>query len=138
MAKANKGIKNLKPFEKGEDKRRNLQGRPTRLAQFEKQLGVKFPAGIKLKEVEALISSLMVMSVDELAIVIKDKSSPVVVSIVASSLLQSIKAGKSDELLKLMDRVFGKPTQQIETKDTTPRSRPSITKKITVIKRVVE
>ena len=28
--------------------------------------------------------------------------------------------------------------QQIETKDTTPRSRPSIKKKVTVIKRVVE
>ena len=89
-------------------------GRPSRLAQFEKMLGIKFPSGVNIKEVEALISSLMVMNPDELTALGKNKQTPILVLIVASALIQSVKGGKSDELLKLMERVFGKPKEKIE------------------------
>jgi hypothetical protein len=107
MAKS-KGIENLKPFAKGEDSRRNLEGRPRKYVSLLKE------QGYKLAEINDSIQALMSMTPKELEAVTKNPDATVLEMTVAKAIIKSMNNGSLYSMDTLLSRVYGKPKEQVD------------------------
>jgi len=100
--------KNLKPFQKGYDARREGNGRPR------KWVSTLFEQGYKNSEVADTIQVLMSMTLQELKDVYQDENSTVLEKTVAGAIRKSIEKGTLYSLDLLWNRVYGKPKEQMD------------------------
>ena len=105
---------NLKPFKKGQSG--NPNGRP------KKWVSTLRDSGYKMSEVRDCILVMMAMTMDELKDAFENKNATALEKTVAGAIRKSITKGSLYSMETLMDRVFGKPREtidsQVELKDT--------------------
>jgi len=105
---------NLIPFKKGQSG--NPKGRP------KKWVSTLTESGYKMSEVRDCILVMMAMNMDELKDAFENKNATALEKTVAGAIRKSIQKGSLYSMETLMDRVFGKPKEtvdtKIETKDT--------------------
>lgn len=99
---------NLKPFQKGPDKRRNMKGRP------KKYLTTLKEQGYTLSEINDTLQVIISLNEEQLKKVKDDTTSTILEKVIASALIKSLKNGTMDDLEVLITRVYGKPQQKIE------------------------
>ena len=107
MAKS-KALENLKPFAKGEDKRRNLEGRPRKYVSLLKE------QGYKLSEINDSIQVLMSMTENEIINVAGKPETTVLEKTVAKAIIKSMNNGSLYSMDTLLSRVYGKPKEQVD------------------------
>lgn len=105
MANNNPKQENLKPFKKGHDERRHIQGRPRTYITTLKD------NGYKLSEVNDCIQVMMSMTLDELKLVYDNKNSTILEKTIANAMFTSLKKGSLYSMETLLSRVFGTPKQ---------------------------
>jgi FAD synthase len=103
---------NLIPFKKGEDKRRNIKGRPRKFI-----LELK-DQGYKLSEVTDTIEVLISRTEDELKDIYANTNSTVLEKVVSSAILKSIKRGDMASIETLLNRAYGKAKEKVEQEIT--------------------
>jgi hypothetical protein len=103
---------NLIPFKKGEDKRRNINGRPRKFI-----LELK-DQGYKLSEVTDSIEVLISMTEEELTDIFNNPNSTVLEKVVSSAILKSIKRGDMTSIETLLNRAYGKAKEKVEQEIT--------------------
>lgn len=105
MANNKPKLENLKPFTKGHDARRHLQGRPRTYITTLKE------EGYKLAEVNDVIQVLMSMTLEELKEVYDNKQSTILEKTIANAMFTSLKKGSLYSIETLLSRVYGTPKQ---------------------------
>ncbi len=100
---------NLKPFKKGFDEKRNINGRPRKYVSNLKD------QGYKMAEVNDAIQVLMSMTMQELNEVASNPEATVLEMTVAKAMLKSMKNGSLYSLDTLLTRSFGKPKETVDT-----------------------
>ena len=103
---------NLIPFKKGEDKRRNIKGRPRKFI-----LELK-DQGYKLSEVTDSIEVLISMTEEELTDIFNNPNSTVLEKVVSAAILKSIKRGDMTSIETLLNRAYGKAKEKVEQEIT--------------------
>jgi hypothetical protein len=99
---------NLKPFKKGEDPRRNLEGAPRKwISQLKDN-------GYKQAEINDCILIMLSMTLDELAEVYKNPKATIMEKTVANALKKSLEKGSLYSLDTLLNRAVGKPKESID------------------------
>jgi hypothetical protein len=99
---------NLKPFKKGEDPRRNLEGAPRKwISQLKDN-------GYKQAEINDCILIMLSMTLDELAEVYKNPKATILEKTVANALKRSLEKGSLYSLDTLLNRAVGKPKESID------------------------
>ena len=116
MAKKKKdGRDNLIPYKKGQSG--NPKGRP------KKWVSTLTDSGYKMSEVRDCILAMMAMNMEELKDAFDNPNATALEKTVAGAIRRSISRGSLYSMETLMDRVFGKPKETvdsaIEFKDTT-------------------
>tara|TARA_R110002096_G_scaffold268996_1_gene462783 strand:+ start:73 stop:426 length:354 start_codon:yes stop_codon:yes gene_type:complete len=105
---------NLKPFKKGQSG--NPKGRP------KKWVSTLRDSGYKMSEVRDCILVMMAMTMDELKDAFENPNATALEKTVAGAIRKSITKGSLYSMETLMDRVFGKPREtidsQVELKNT--------------------
>lgn len=101
-------LENLKPFKKGFDENRNINGRPRKYVSNLKD------QGYKIAEVNDAIQVLMSMTVKELTEVVDNTEATVLEKTVAKAMLKSMKNGSLYSLDTLLTRTFGKPKETVD------------------------
>lgn len=99
--------KNLKPFKKGEDSRRNLIGRPRKYVTSLRE------KGYKLSEINDTIQTMLQMNLEELKEVWLDSNATVLEKTIANAMMTSLKRGSLYSIDTLLTRVYGKPKEQV-------------------------
>jgi hypothetical protein len=108
-----KSLQNLKPFEKGEDPRRNMRGAPkSNLSQLEELIGVKFDIALTKNDKYKIIESLLETPLSDLKHIAESQSAPVFIVNIAMAVLSDTKSGKTNTLDSLLDRFFGRARQE--------------------------
>ena len=97
--------KNLKPFKKGYDERRNLQGRKHKFITLLKN------DGYSVSQVNDTIKIMMAMTLTELGEVFKNPDCTVLEKTIANALRKSLEKGSLYSLDTLWTRLFGKPKE---------------------------
>lgn len=105
MANPNPKQENLKPFKKGQDERRHLQGRPRTYITTLKD------NGYKLSEVNDCIMVLTSLTLEELKQVYENPNSTILEKTICNALFTSLKKGSLYSIETLLSRVFGTPKQ---------------------------
>ena len=100
---------NLKPFKKGNDPRRNVEGRPRKFVTTLAQ------QGYSKSEVIETINAMMSMTMDELKSIWDDKDSTVLEKTIANAIKRSIEKGSLYTIESLLNRVHGLPKQETQT-----------------------
>ena len=108
MANNPKVLDNLKPFKKGEDERRNIQGRPKKLVTQLKEIGYN------KSQVEDTINAMLTMSRKELEKIDKSEEYTILERIIAGTLLKSHDKNSLFNLDLLLNRSQGKPKETID------------------------
>jgi hypothetical protein len=99
---------NLKPFKKGEDPRRNLEGAPRKwISQLKDN-------GYKQAEINDCILIMLSMTLDELAEVYKNPKATIMEKTVANALKRSLEKGSLYSIDTLLNRAVGKPKESID------------------------
>ena len=101
-------IDNLKPFKKGEDERRWMEGRPKK---FTTELAEH---GYKLAEVNDSIQAIMAMNEVQIKEVLKNPDATMFEKTVAKAIIKSYEKGSLYSMDTLMSRVYGKPQEKVE------------------------
>ena len=99
---------NLKPFKKGEDERRWMEGRPKKFTTLMKE------EGYKLSEVNDSIQAIMAMNEQEIKEVLKNNDATMLEKTVARAIIKSYEKGSLFSMDTLLSRVFGKPKESVE------------------------
>jgi hypothetical protein len=99
---------NLKPFKKGEDERRNLQGRPQKLITQLKEIG--YTKG----QVEDSVNAMLTLSRKELEKIDRGDEYTIFERIIAGALLKSHDKNSLFNLEMLLTRSQGKPKETID------------------------
>jgi len=99
---------NLTPFAKGNDDRRNMNGRPRKYVSLLKE------QGYKLSEINDTIQAMMSMDLEELNNVWNNNKATILEKTIAGAMVKSLKNGSLYSLDTLMNRVFGKPKEQVD------------------------
>jgi hypothetical protein len=99
---------NLKPFKKGEDERRNLQGRPQKLITQLKEIGYT------KSQVEDSVNAMLTLSRKELEKIDKGEEYTIFERIIAGALLKSHDKNSLFNLEMLLTRSQGKPKETID------------------------
>lgn len=106
---------NLIPFKKGQSG--NPKGRP------KKWVSTLTDSGYKMSEVRDCILAMMAMNMEELKDAFENPNATALEKTVAGAIRKSITKGSLYSMETLMDRVFGKPKEtvdsHVEIKDTT-------------------
>ena len=106
---------NLIPFKKGQSG--NPKGRP------KKWVSTLTDSGYKMSEVRDCILAMMAMNMEELQDAFENTNATALEKTVAGAIRKSITKGSLYSMETLMDRVFGKPKEtvdsHVEIKDTT-------------------
>jgi hypothetical protein len=108
MANNPKAMDNLKPFTKGEDERRNLQGRPQKLITQLKEIG--YTKG----QVEDSVNAMLTLSRKELEKIDRGDEYTIFERIIAGALLKSHDKNSLFNLEMLLTRSQGKPKETID------------------------
>lgn len=101
--------KNLKPFKKGDDVRRNLVGRPRKYVTLLKD------SGYKLSEINDTIQAMLQMSIEELKEIWQDANATILEKTIANAMMTSLKRGSLYSIDTLLNRVYGKPKEMVQT-----------------------
>jgi hypothetical protein len=96
---------NLKPFKKGYDERRNLQGRKPKFITLLKN------DGYSVSEVNDTIKVMMAMTLTQLHDVFKNPDATILEKTIANALRKSYEKGSLYTLDTLWTRLFGKPKE---------------------------
>jgi hypothetical protein len=99
---------NLKPFKKGEDERRWLEGRPKKFTTLMKE------EGYKLSEVNDSIQAIMAMDEQEIKKVLKNEDATMLEKTVAKAIIKSYEKGSLYSMDTLLSRVYGKPKETVD------------------------
>ena len=99
---------NLKPFKKGVDERRNLQGRPQKLITQLKEIGYT------KSQVEDSVNAMLTLSRKELEKIDKGEEYTIFERIIAGALLKSHDKNSLFNLEMLLTRSQGKPKETID------------------------
>lgn len=97
--------KNLKPFKKGYDERRNLQGRKHKYVSTLKK------EGYAISEVNDTIQIMMAMDLTELGDVFKNPKATILEKTLANAMRKSLEKGSLYSIETLLTRVYGKPKE---------------------------
>jgi hypothetical protein len=97
--------KNLKPFKKGYDERRNLQGRKPKFITLLKN------DGYSVSEVNDTIKVMMAMTLTQLHDVFKNPDATILEKTIANAMRKSYEKGSLYTLDTLWTRLFGKPKE---------------------------
>jgi len=108
MANNPKAVENLKPFQKGEDERRNLQGRPQKLITQLKEIGYT------KSQVEDSVNAMLTLSRKELEKIDRGDEYTIFERIIAGALLKSHDKNSLFNLEMLLTRSQGKPKETID------------------------
>jgi hypothetical protein len=100
-------LENLKPFKKGEDERRHLEGRPKKFTTLLKE------HGYSLSEVNDSIQAIMSMNEVEIKEVLKNPDATMLEKTVAKAIIKSYEKGSLYSMDTLMNRVYGKPKEEV-------------------------
>jgi hypothetical protein len=100
-------LENLKPFKKGEDERRHLEGRPKKFTTLLKE------HGYSLSEVNDSIQAIMSMNEVEIKEVLKNTDATMLEKTVAKAIIKSYEKGSLYSMDTLMNRVYGKPKEEV-------------------------
>lgn len=101
---------NLKPFKKGEDPRRNLNGRPKKYTTLLKE------DGYKLQQINDTIQVMLSMSLEELKEVWENPKATVLEKTIANAMRKSLEKGSLYSIETLITRVYGKPKEQVDVR----------------------
>ena len=99
---------NLKPFKKGEDERRHMEGRPKKFTTLMKD------NGYTLCEVNDSIQAIMAMDEKNIKEVLKNEEATMLEKTVAKAIIKSYEKGSLYSMDTLLSRVFGKPKESVE------------------------
>ena len=99
---------NLKPFKKGEDERRHMEGRPKKFTTLMKE------NGYSLSEVNDSIQAIMAMDEKNIKEVLKNEDATMLEKTVAKAIIKSYEKGSLYSMDTLLSRVFGKPKESVE------------------------
>jgi hypothetical protein len=99
---------NLKPFQKGDDPRRNLDGAPRKFITELKE------HGYKAAEVNDCILVMLSMTIEELADVYKNPKATILEKTVANALKRSLEKGSLYSIETLLSRAVGKPKESVD------------------------
>ena len=99
---------NLKPFQKGDDSRRNLNGAPRKWISELKE------SGYKSSEVNDCILVMLSMTIEELADVYKNPKATILEKTVANALKRSLEKGSLYSIETLLSRAVGKPKESVD------------------------
>jgi hypothetical protein len=108
MANNPKAIENLKPFQKGEDERRHMQGRPQKLITQMKDIGYT------KTQVEETMLSMLSLSRKELEKIDKGDEYTIMERTIAGALLKGHDKNSLFNLEMLLTRSQGKPKETID------------------------
>jgi hypothetical protein len=108
MANNPKAIENLKPFQKGEDERRHMQGRPQKLITQLKEIGYT------KSQVEDSVNAMLTLSRKELEKIDRGDEYTIFERIIAGALLKSHDKNSLFNLEMLLTRSQGKPKETID------------------------
>jgi hypothetical protein len=108
MANNPKAMDNLKPFQKGEDERRHLQGRPQKLITQMKDIGYT------KTQVEETMLSMLSLSRKELEKIDKGDEYTIMERTIAGALLKGHDKNSLFNLEMLLTRSQGKPKETID------------------------
>jgi len=108
MANNPKAMDNLKPFQKGEDERRHLQGRPQKLITQMKEIGYT------KTQVEETMLSMLSLSRKELEKIDKGDEYTIMERTIAGALLKGHDKNSLFNLEMLLTRSQGKPKETID------------------------
>lgn len=108
MANNPKAIENLKPFQKGEDERRHMQGRPQKLITQMKEIGYT------KTQVEETMLSMLSLSRKELEKIDKGDEYTIMERTIAGALLKGHDKNSLFNLEMLLTRSQGKPKETID------------------------
>jgi len=78
--------------------------------------------GYKISQINDAIQVILSLNKEEIIELLKNKNATVLELTVASAIKKSIEKGNLDAIETLLSRVYGKPRQQIETKDLSENS----------------
>lgn len=103
-------IQNLRPqpFKKGEDSRRNLEGRPKKFISSLKS------QGYKLSEINDCIRTMLSLTAEQLKDAMQNRSATVMEILIGSSIKKAIAKGDLSVFETLVSRTYGKPKETIE------------------------
>ena len=101
-------IDNLRPLKKGDDERRNLEGRPKKFTTLMKE------NGYKLAEVNDSIQAIMAMNEEQIKEVLENDDATMLEKTVAKAIIKSFEKGSLYSMDTLLSRVYGKPKEQID------------------------
>ena len=101
-------LDNLKPFKKGDDERRNLEGRPKKFTTLMKE------NGYSLSEVNDSIQAIMAMDEKNIKEILKNEEATMLEKTVAKAIIKSYEKGSLYSMDTLLSRVFGKPKESVE------------------------
>lgn len=104
MAKKDKN-ENLKPFKKGFDERRNLDGRAR------KWINTLKDSGYKKSEITDVILVMMSMTLEDIKKIFEDPNSTMLEKTISNAMFTSLKKGSLYSLETLLNRAIGMPTQ---------------------------
>ncbi len=99
---------NLKPFKKGEDSRRNLEGAPKKYVSALKE------QGYKPSEINDCILVMISMDLDELKSVWQNPKATILEKTIANALRKSLEKGSLYSIETLLSRAVGKPKESID------------------------
>jgi hypothetical protein len=102
---------NILPFSWKKGQSGNPNGRPRKFVVLLKELGYN------KQDIDTTIQNMMAMTLDELAEVFKDKDSTVLEKTVANAIKRGIEKGTLYSLETLLNRVYGQPKQEVESKN---------------------
>jgi hypothetical protein len=108
MANNPKAIDNLKPFQKGEDERRHMEGRPQKLITQMKDIGYT------KTQVEETMLSMLSLSRKELEKIDKGDEYTIMERTIAGALLKGHDKNSLFNLEMLLTRSQGKPKETID------------------------
>jgi hypothetical protein len=108
MANNPKAVENLKPFQKGEDERRHMQGRPQKLITQLKEIGYT------KSQVEDSVNAMLTLSRKELEKIDRGDEYTIFERIIAGALLKSHDKNSLFNLEMLLTRSQGKPKETID------------------------
>lgn len=99
---------NLKPFKKGEDERRHMEGRPKKFTTLLKE------HGYSLSEVNDSIQAIMSMDEKQIKEVLKNEEATMLEKTVARAIIKSYEKGSLYSIDTLLNRVYGKPKETLD------------------------
>lgn len=102
MANNPKANDNLKPFQPGDDSRRNTGGRPKKIYTIIKEMGYT------TDDIRGAFNELGFYDMKELKVVETDKTKPVIVRIVAKQFRLAFEKGDVSKIKEIMERVLGR------------------------------